>query len=374
MGSVLSSIEVLKKKENKGNQGIVDVGDVIEVKAHIVDNKSGVKSTYIGIRTPSGLRTVFIHLHLDTKENFWTGSYMVQATDEGGLYEDFFIHLEDNAGNTINSWELLGSFKEKLKFTINNPCGDAQAPKIINIEVVPRELKVGDTITVGASFSDDNSGVKSAYIGIKTPSGSRTLIVHLNMNAASNLWTGNYKILPTDEGGLYEELFIHLEDNAGNSINSWELLSLYKEKTEFKVINSNGDIQAPTLNNIEIIPKLVNVNDTLTIKANISDDNSGVKSAYVGIKSPLGSKILFVYLNKEIESNLWIGSYKMLQTDQGGIYKDMFIHLEDNAGNPINSWDLLNAFKNNMTFTVNNDYSGDIEPPEIKHISMKTDN
>lgn len=374
MDSVISSIEVLKKKEHKNHQGVVDVGDVIEVKAHIFDNESGVKSTYIGIRTPSGLKTIFVHLLLDAKENFWFGSYTIKETDEGGLYKDFFVHLQDNAGNTINSWGLLDSFKEKMEFTINNSSGDSEVPKIVDIEITPKEVNVGESITVKASFIDDKSGVKSVYIGIKNPSGSRTLFVHLNRDTESSMWIGHYIVQPTDEGGLYNQFFIHLEDNAGNPINSWELLNSYKEKTSFTVINSKGDIKVPTVTSIEITPKIVNVNDTITIKANICDDNSGVKSAYIGIKNPSGSKTLFIHLSMDMQNDIWIGSYTVQSTDQGGIYKDVFIHLEDNAGNPINSWNLLDIFKDNMTFTVNNNCIVDINPPEIKQINIKTNN
>ncbi|WZL73406.1 Ig-like domain repeat protein [Clostridiaceae bacterium 35-E11] len=373
MDNYITSVEVSKKGEGngRGHHKAVNVGDIIEIKAHITDDKSGVKSAYVGIRTPSGLRTIFVHLHVDAEANFWVGSYTIQATDEGGEYKDFFIHLEDNAGNIVNSWELLDSFEEKMKFNVNNPNGDSLAPKILDIETTTKKVNVGESVTIKASFTDDKSGVKSAYIGIKNPSGSRTLFVHLNKDTEINQWTGKYTVLPNDEGGVYNQFFVHIDDNAGNTINSWESLNLYKEKMEFTITNNDGDIKAPVVTDIEITPKEVNVNDTLTIRANISDDKSGVKSAYVGIKSPSGNKTLFIHLHLDEKNNIWVGSYTIKQSDQCGVYKDMFIHLEDNARNPINSWNLLDKFKGSLTFMVNNNYHSDIEPPEIKQIMIK---
>jgi hypothetical protein len=136
----------------------------------------------------------------------------------------------------------------------------------------------------------------------------------------------------------------------------------------FTINNGNGDIKAPEVRDIETMPKILNVGETIVIKANLTDDNSGVQSAYVIFKNPSGSRSQIVYLKSVNDKNIWEGTYTIKSVDEGGVYSYFSINVTDKAGNQVRISD-LSAFKDKMTFTINNG-NGDVKPPEVKQIHI----
>jgi len=371
MNNGISLVEIETLAENKGQSRVFEVGDTITIKAIIKDDKSGVKSVSISFKNPSGSRTQHVILHQKKSTNIWEGKYIIQPTDENGIYKDFFLNITDNAGNQVFGWDLLNDFKDKMTFTINNSYGgDIKPPQLVDIEIEPKIVGVGDILTIKVHVNDNLSGVRNVSISFKNPSGSRTQFVMLKFDGQSNMWVGKYKVSPWDENGVYKDFFINLIDIAGNQSYGWNLTDSFKDKMKFTIENKiGGDINPPKILDAKITPKVVNVGENIFIEMEVSDNLSGVKTVSLSFKNPSGSRTQFVPLHFQNTTKKWIGNYKVLATDEGGIYDEFFINLTDNAGNQTYGWNLSNAFKETLMFTINN-RGGDVTPPHIKNITI----
>lgn len=368
-----NEILLVEISKNKDSSRMIEVGDTITIKAIVKDNKSGIKSVSISFKNPSGSRTQHIALHPEKSTNIWEGNYIIQPTDESGVYKDFFITMTDNAGNQTYGWELLNDFKDKMIFTVNNISGgDTRPPEVVNAENTPKLVSVGDTLIIKVDVKDDLSGIRSVSISFKNPSGSRLQHVALQLDSLSNMWIGKYKVCTWDENGVYSEFFINLTDKAGNQTYGWNLSDSFKEKMIFTVNNSSGgDITPPKILGAEITPKIVSVGENIWIKAEILDNLSGVNTISVSFKNPSGSRTQSVPLHLDETTKKWIGYYTVLTTDEGGNYDEFFINMTDKAGNNTYGWSLSDAFKDKLVFNINNN-SGDIIPPQVKNIKIIT--
>ncbi|MHB1154407.1 MAG: Ig-like domain repeat protein [Eubacteriales bacterium] len=199
---------------------------------------------------------------------------------------------------------------------------------------------------------DDISGVKYAYVSFEDPSGSKWQIVPLAYDENIKLWVGSYIIKATDESGTYTKFNIEMIDNAGNQVNGSSLLDPFKDSLTFTVNNNSADITPPQVISAETMPKVLNVGDILTFRLNILDDISGVKYVYIGFKNPSGSRVEFFQLAYDENIKLWVGSYTIKATDEGGTYTKFMVDMIDNAGNKVNSYSLLDPFKDSLTFTI----------------------
>ncbi|WP_338788148.1 hypothetical protein [Metabacillus sp. FJAT-53654] len=99
-GPTLEGLEISPKS--------VSVGDTINIKARVSDDKSGVKSVLAVYQNPSDNRYLYINLKYDSNQDLWVGSYTVRDTDEEGIWSIDHWTLSDNAGN------LTGIFEKDL--------------------------------------------------------------------------------------------------------------------------------------------------------------------------------------------------------------------------------------------------------------------
>jgi hypothetical protein len=287
----------------------------------------------------------------------------------------------DHAGNSV----LINGYNGTTlpdtgltNFTVINESGDSTPPALENIDVSPKQLKVGETVTINATIRDDSSGVKSAFIGYNSPSGSRTQGIRLNYNSGTGLWEGKYTIQSTDEQGTWSIYWIELVDHAGNSvlINGYNGTTLPDSSlTTFTVINESWDAAPPALENIDVSPKQLKVGDTVTISAQIRDDVSGVKSGYIGYRTPSGNRTQGIRLTYNSVTESWEGKYTIQSTDEQGTWSIYWIELVDHAGNSV----LINGYNGTTlpdtgltSFTIINE-SVDLTPPSIPSVNEVTD-
>ncbi|MEK4086071.1 Ig-like domain repeat protein [Psychrobacillus sp. FSL K6-1415] len=371
--NLLIEVEIEEKSNDKPRT--VVVGESIKFRANIKDDSSGVKTVSISFKNPSNSRTQHVPLSQKSPSKIWEGTYKIQSTDEAGKYDEFFINVTDNAGNKIYGWDVLNHFKDKMIFFVeNSQGGDINPPTLISAKINPATVTVGESLAFTLSAGDDLSGVKSIAISFKNPSGSKTEHVPLRFDESSNNWTGTYKVLATDEGGEYKDLFISLSDNAGNRTYGWNLAEEFRNDIIFNIENSEGgDINPPKLKDAEVSPKSVQVGETLTFILNAEDDLSGVKSISLSFKNPSNTRTEHVPLQFDTGIGKWKGIHTVSSTDEGGEYKEFFITLGDKAGNRTYGWNLADEFGEVMNFVIKNS-SGDITAPEIKNVNTQTNN
>jgi Bacterial Ig domain/S-layer homology domain len=349
----------------------VNVGETVTVRAKIKDDISGIKSAYVSYRLPSSNRSQAIYLTYKPEEGIWEGSYTIQSTDEGGVWSVYYTSLADYAGNKvlIDGSDGVTSNRNQTNIFVNNQSGDSTPPELESYELRPQEVNVGDTVTVRAKINDNISGIKSAYVSYQSPSKNRSQAIYLTYKPEEGIWEGSYTIKPTDEGGTWSVYYTSLADFAGNKvlIDGSEGVTSNRVETNIFVNNQNGDSTPPELESYEISPQEVNVGDTVTVRARIKDDISGIKSAYVSYQSPSKNRSQAIYLTYKPVEGIWEGSYTIKPTDEGGTWSVYYTSLADYAGNKvlIDGSEGVTSNRDETNILVNNQI-GDSTPPELE--------
>lgn len=321
----LVSISVIAQEDNQipnvenveVSSSIVSVGDVLVIKAKITDN-SGVAAVSLDLKTPSNFKRD-VYLYFNNTTGLWEGSYKIQPTDESGVWISNFLFIKDKAGN-------YGSMNPNISFEVINGTEyeDTQEPLVESIQLNLSEVRVGESVKVKAKITD-KSGVNAASLDIRTPSNFKRNL-YLYYNDLTGFWEGTYKILMTDEPGVWTSSFMFIKDNAGN-------YGSMNPKISFNVINDSGeaDSQFPLVDSIELNPSNVTIGDLVEVKAKITD-SSGVQAASLDLKSPSKfNRDVYLYFNSL--TGYWEGSYRIQTSDELGLWTSNFMFIKDNAGN-----------------------------------------
>ncbi|WP_430790461.1 cell wall-binding repeat-containing protein [Virgibacillus flavescens] len=247
--------------------------------------------------------------------------------------------------------------------------GDGEPPVVESLEVSPNEVSVGDTVTVKADVRDSNSGVDTVGVFFDSPSGNNEEGFFLDYNATSGLWEGKYIVTETDEAGKWVFNFISVEDKAGNRKFYYPQQLQSTNTLDFLVINPTGDGEPPVVESLEVSPNEVSVGDTVTVKADVRDSNSGVDTVGVFFDSPSGNSEEGFFLDYNATSGLWEGKYIVTEIDEAGKWVFNFISVEDKAGNRKFYYPQQLQSTNTLDFLVINP-TGDGEPPVVESLEV----
>ncbi|GGA36049.1 DUF7743 domain-containing protein [Psychrobacillus lasiicapitis] len=364
---VLESIEV--------SPLTVKVGETITVKAKVTDDMSGVAHVGMVYNSPSSQNKMMIFNLSQNNEGFWEGKYTVQSYDENGKWTFDYMVISDKAFNHLPVNKENNVLDEDLTIiTIENDTGgDVTPPVLDNIEVSPLNLKVGEYVTVKAKVSDDMSGVEHVSMNYSSPSSNSRRSVRL-YKENEGLFEGIYFAQSNDESGKWILDSIFIEDKAGNDLylhkNNNNLPD--EDLTSFTIENeSGGDKTPPVIENIEVSPLNVKVGETVTVKAKVTDDMSGVNEVLFYYKSPSENSFASLTLNHDIAGDYWMGSYKVREGAEFGLWKLQQITLNDKAGNELVLFDGYNNLPQGYItdFTVGNIPPEDLTPPESPSVN-----
>ena len=346
---VVESLEVSPQTAN--------VGETISVRAKVSDENSGVKSVVTYFKSPSGHSSKYVSLRYNSDTSLWEGKLTIGQYDEEGQWQFNFMPVEDHAGNSKWLYKRDLQNTTQTDYKVVNPNGDGDLPLVESVKVSPQEVKVGDKINVQVKVTDLNSGVDSVVTYFKSPTGKNSKYVSLHYNTETSLWEGNFTILTNDEEGQWQFNFMPVEDHAGNSKWFYKADILDTKSSSFIVTNPDGDGEPPVVQSLEVSPQVVEVGDTVYVKAKVSDNNSGVKSATVYMKSPSGNNSKYISLRFNAETALWEGKTTIGTSDQEGKWNFSFMPVEDNAGN--SKWIYIGEIQDwsKLDFTI--------QPPEI---------
>jgi len=365
--SVIEGLEVSPKE--------VNAGGTVTIKVKIREDISGVNSITMMYESPSSSDKMrYIRFHLD-KDGVWEGRYTAESYDESGIYEVHSIYITDNAGDYFHFSKQYNNLPQGYitDFTIDNETGgDTESPKIESIEVSPQTVKVGETVIVRAKVTDNLSGVDMVSMTYESPSsGNKQRSITFYQN--NGFWEGRYTVESKDESGIWRIGYLQIRDKAGNEL----LLSRFENNlpqgyiTDFTIDNeTGGDTTPPNIESIEVSPLTVKVGETVTVRAKVTDDMSGVDSVsvlYVTSSNKRGRHIT-LYQN----NGFWEGKYTVKSFDESGIWKLDFIFLMDKAENILRLYERDNDLpKGNITdFTIDNETGGDTTAPKIESIEV----
>lgn len=322
---------------------VANVGDKVTIKAKITDDISGVENVNANVKIGEQYRYVDIAYNSITQ--LYEGIYTVQQNDPSGSV-DIVIDSRDVAGN-------YGSSTHENLLEINNPNGDFIAPVIESVEVTPNIANAGDEIVVTAKVTDNNSGVDSVGVDLYFEGQYRN--INMYYNPSKDVFEGVYKIRLNDPSGP-AEVYINTRDKAGNnSYKSYDNL--------LEINNPDGDFAAPTVDNVSVNLKEATVGDTIEIRADIKDDNSGVSNVSTIVFDATGDGVV-VEFNYDEKSGQWVGYYEITSRTRPGV-RDIEFTIEDYAGN-------VDWHTSTSVFKVTN-LDGDFEAPKLQNIEVTSE-
>ncbi|EDN71513.1 secreted protein [Beggiatoa sp. PS] len=218
---------------------------------------------------------------------------------------------------------------------------DTLPPVLYSVEVIPHVIQDNGIITVSVNATDDLSGIKFIWLHeILKPDGTNFLNNNVLNNFEFDEKTQRYvqiyelpKYVPIGE---WKVGLIELQDNVGNYKN-YHGNDGYN--TTFQVLSSSQvDISPPTLHSIEIIPSIIQGEDSITISIEATDDLSGIEFVWLyEILKPDGTNFLtnHVINNFEFEpkTQRYLQSYNFPKHIPSGVWKLGNILLQDHIGN-----------------------------------------
>ncbi|WP_186759613.1 Ig-like domain-containing protein [Planococcus sp. CPCC 101016] len=241
--------------------------------------------------------------------------------------------------------------------------GDSTAPTVSNIELSPSNVVTGGKVKVTAEVTDDISGVKNVAVYFKSPSKSSSSYSPLYYNETSGLYEGTLTVDKYAEEGKWTLYFIGVGDKAGNDKN-YQPNELPNE-IFYQVTNELGDKAPPVIESIEVSEQEVGAGEVVKVKANVTDDISGVKNVAVYFKSPSKSSSSYSPLYYNETSGLYEGTLTVDKYAEEGKWTLYFIGVGDKAGNDKNyqPYELTQVSKTNSYVVVYK--PSDLDSPEL---------
>ncbi len=330
----------------------VNVGEEIVFTASVVDNISGVSSVsammYFADKSePNGAR--YIEFVYDPASSNWIGTYTVGVNDVPGEWILEEIHMVDNMYNS--NWAYISE-----SFTIHNADGDFTAPTVDNVVIDPVTANVGDVVNISMKVTDDKSVISYVNAYLKSVNGTNRY-VYLEYDQEKAEWVGSYTVQKNDSHGL-STLMVDSQDTAGNYGTIDTSKTLY-------INNEDGDYTAPVIENIETSTSTIQVGETVTITADVSDDKSGIREVSANLHSSNYEQYITVKMNFNQELNKWVGTFPAKETTHDGDWY-FSVHATDNFDNY--SWNY-----NTPYFTVINP-DGDYSAPTISNLEVNPTN
>jgi hypothetical protein len=310
------------------------VGETVQFKANVTDDKTGVNHVSLSI---GGSFSSFadIDLTLDQASGLWTGSYTVKANDRPG---EFIVQLTtgDNNGNS-------GGYVSDQRLTIDNPTADVTSPVVAAVDVTPAEANVGDTVTISADITDEQSGVHGAYASLESPGYETYQSISLIFNEETNKWEGTYVVKEFDIAGSWH-VNVTAFDNAGNYGSN-------EAEAQFTVVNPDGgDSVSPTVDSFVMTPTTAKPGDTVHFEAKLTDDKSGVKSAAIYLYNNTGAAPPEITLSYDEVNDVWAADY-VIPAYAGLGFHSVNLDVEDHAGN----WNYYNPAQSLLILNENPD-------------------
>ncbi|WP_068620583.1 Ig-like domain-containing protein [Paenibacillus tuaregi] len=316
----------------------------VKVIADITDELSGFSDGYITYTKPNN-QSINAPFVLNTTTNQYEATITVASTGVAGTWKATTIFLRDKKDNTVYLSHMAEqSNGEKIDFTPLhlNVTGvtpapeptDKQAPVLRSIQVNAQKLTVNDKLQLTAEVTDDESGVASVTANYKKPSGA-TKSISLSSNAAGQ-FVGSYTIGKYDESGDWTLVSVTARDKAGNSKTYTSYLDSNNNTMNFSncLVTISGTIvdkEAPVLRDISVTSQVVRPNEKLEVRAEVTDNESGVASVRASYKKPDGSTSnIDLY---KTASGQFVGSVTIGQYEERGIRTLSAVYMSDALGN-----------------------------------------
>jgi len=311
---------------------LINDGESITIYADVTDDLSGVETVFPTVQSPTGKQSIqFGGLEYNSSSGLWEKEVTIPQYSENGTWIVPYVDCRDFAQN-YKRYEHDVDFI--ANFTVISLTPDMSPPTLNVIWIVPNVVMDNESIKIYAEVTDDLSGVKFVFPTLKSPSetsGSTLQFGGLEYNSSSGLWEKEVLIPAYSESGVWIIPFVEVGDNVENRDWLWYNIDFI---ANFTVISSFPDTTPPALHDIWVSPGVINVGESVTVHANVTDDLSGVDFVFPTFLSPSGNqRIQFGGLVYNSSSELWEREVTLPIYSETGKWIVDYVEVGDNANN-----------------------------------------
>src|SRR5690606_20138705 len=191
---------------------------------------------------------------------------------------------------------------------------DVTLPILNSIEVDKNDVTIGDTVTISVDAEDSESGIKNLYAYYFMPITKKWESVRLSYHDTAQKYVGEMDITEGTESGLWEIIYVYIEDYAGNELYQYNSNTttinenaIDLSTANFKVSGTTADVTVPILNSIEVDKNDVTIGDIVTISVDAEDSESGIKNLYAYYFMPITKKWESVRLSYHDTAQKYVG-------------------------------------------------------------------
>jgi hypothetical protein len=278
----------------------VTAGETVKFLADVVDDLSGVLKMSISYKTAAGTyKDVPLSLN---KNGQFEAELEISPYDVSGEWKVDHIYLSDQEFNRYFIYPLLdgkeGSglnyeYRDLTPYSITVKGAylyDKTPPTLGALSITPKEVTLGESVTISADVKDDLSGVGAVSMIYHSPDAFNKKHIQLFYNEKTGKYEGSLGVTKYDAPGEWKLNEIYLIDKQNNAYTISHLSGdkvyrgtnyEYRDLSEysFKVVQTEPDVTPPTTA-IKTVPSNGKVGEwyssDVTVSFNSTDDISGV--------------------------------------------------------------------------------------------------
>jgi IPT/TIG domain len=328
-------------------------------------------------------RVVFSKVSGTANEGVWEAVVPFKQYVAPGTWRVTTLNMTDKEGSTLrlSSAQLTGKgFPSSVSVT---SVEDNEPPVLASLSISPIKVNTtasSQTVAVTAHITDNLSGLASASIAFKSPTGQRTTerasFVKISGTPTNGVYEATVTFRRYITPGPWKVAGLRMTDNVENEISLGSRRLEAKGFPDTVQVESIEDEAPPAVAGLAITPSSVNVassSQTVTVSAHITDDLSGVASASVQFESPSGKQVTtnveFTKVSGTETDGMYEATVTFNQFIQPGTWKVRDVDLRDNVGNEAGvSAAQLEA--KGLPATVSVTSSADTEPPALASFAL----
>jgi hypothetical protein len=260
---------------------------------------------------------------------------------------------------------------------------DTTPPQVTSFTLGPTNINTesaDQTVYVSMNVTDAQSGVGRVDMSLLSPGAAQQVWFMMHRvwsDASSAYYTGTATMAKGSIGGVWRP-FLDMTDGVGNSrcLQASDLDQLFGAGcAEVTNAATTWDAGPPQVTAFSITPLQVNTesaDQTLTVTATLTDDQSGVSNALFRLCASIGTQSADTWLERvsgDDLSGVYTGTVTMPKGSQGGVWRAGIGTMKDNLGNT-GAVDLVAQFGAASAEVTNAAATWDAGPPQVTAFSI----
>ncbi|MFE1242783.1 Ig-like domain-containing protein [Fictibacillus sp. NPDC058756] len=348
----------------------VQAGDFTKITVSASDD-TGVEWITLGLYNTAGRGYDYVTDFVKTEDGTFEATWWVPQYTDPGEWKIDWVYAGDAAGNQYNWDDYMGDYPVSFgTIQVLNDNPDNTAPTVSSIQFSNGVVEAGQENTLQLEADDDLSGINNLSVELRNDFGQRLYIDGI-YQSEDGFWTSNFVVPSYMKNSTFKVWNVYTQDNAGNVDHQFYEEEYPAEFGTFEVVNANEDTNAPVVQSVTFEKDSMVTEDTNVVRIAATDDNTGIESIEIFMKSPTGKGMTSSYLYPDEEGN-FMGEFSIPPYTEPGEWRVSQIIARDFAGNVLDAAYTAENYPDTFgTFNVENT-EFDFTPPTINKVIFQT--